>query len=242
MYKRQRLDNANSVSPDRVDLTSPDFPNSSWVSCISVDPFDANNIIVTFANYNVPSIFHSTDGGITWDDISGNLEENLNGTGSGPSVLWAENYPDGTLFVGTTVGLFTTTFPDSSNTVWTLEPGIGNVVINHMDYRTFDGKMIVGTHGNGVFSTSLTPGFVGMKPTSFMTDLLVFPTLANEQITIKSEKAERILIHDLSGKLVYDSVFMNGQMIVDVSTFQRGTYIVTAIIGEGKVVTKFVKA
>ena len=66
---------------------------------------------MTFANYNVPSIFHSTDGGITWDDISGNLEENLDGTGSGPSVLWAENYPDGTLFVGTTVGLFTTTFP-----------------------------------------------------------------------------------------------------------------------------------
>ena len=236
-----RLDDANSATPTRVNLTSTDFPASSWVSCVAVDPFDANNILLTFANYNIPSIFHSTDGGITWDDISGNLEENLDGTGSGPSVLWAENYPDGTLFVGTTVGLFTTTFADSANTVWTLEPGIGNVVINHMDYRTYDGKMIVGTHGNGVFSTNLTPAFVGMKPTSFMSELLVFPTLTNDQITISSEKAKRILIYDMNGKLMYDSVFTNGQMIVDVSTYPRGTYIVTALNGKEKIVEKFVK-
>jgi len=236
-----RLDDANSATPVKVDLTSADFPNGAWVSCISVDPFDANNIIVTFANYNVPSIFHTTDGGITWDDISGNFEENLDGTGSGPSVLWAENYPDGTLFVGTTVGLFTTTFPDSSNTVWIFEPGIGNVVINHMDFRTFDGKMIAGTHGNGVFSTSLSPGFVGMKPVSLMNELLIFPTISTDQITISCKDANRVLIYDLNGKLVFDSVFNNGQMVVDVSAFQSGTYIVAAVSNDKKVTGKFVK-
>jgi len=61
------------------------LPNGN-VSSIDVDPFNFNDILVGFSNYSIPSVFHSIDGGDSWTDISGDLEENPNGTGNGPSV------------------------------------------------------------------------------------------------------------------------------------------------------------
>lgn len=236
-----RLDNANSATPVQVDLTSDAFPANGYVSCIAVDPFDANKILVTFANYSITSIFYSEDGGATWSDIGGNLEENLDGTGAGPAVLWAEQYPDGTLFVGTTVGLFTTDQPDSSNTVWVLEAGIGNVVINHMDYRTYDGKMIVGTHGNGVYSTNLTPAFVSNSESPVAHSVSVYPTITSELLNVSVEKSERVEIYNLQGKLVLTKSATSDFTTLDVSALNSGTYVIVVYYDQTRVVKKFVR-
>ncbi|MBK9593580.1 MAG: hypothetical protein IPO32_19465 [Crocinitomicaceae bacterium] len=72
------MDNANSTSPDQVDLTSDVFPANGYVSCIAVvDPFDPNKILVAFANYSITVFFYTEDGGSTWSDIGGNLEEKI---------------------------------------------------------------------------------------------------------------------------------------------------------------------
>jgi photosystem II stability/assembly factor-like uncharacterized protein len=236
-----RLDNANSATPSHVDLTSDAFPANGYVSCIAVDPFDANKILVTFANYSITSIFYTEDGGLTWSDIGGNLEENLDGTGAGPAVLWAEQYPDGTLFVGTTVGLFTTDQPDSSNTIWALEAGIGNVVINHMDYRTYDGKMIVGTHGNGVYSTNLTPAFASNSESAVAHSVSVYPTITNELLNVSAQKSERVEIYNLQGKLVQTKTANSDFTTLDVSSLNSGTYLVVIYYDQTRIVKKFVK-
>lgn len=236
-----RLDNANSATPTKVNITPEFFPFSAYVSCIAVDPFDPNDILVTYANYGVSSIFHSKDGGLTYEDIGGNLEENVDGTGSGPAVLWAENYPNGTKFVGTTVGLFTTTQPDSANTVWVLEGGIGNVVINHMDYRTFDGKMIVGTHGNGVYSTNLVPAFASTDQSENVAQILVYPTLAQNEINVIAAEGSAISVYDLNGKKLFALDNSNYMTVINIEDFRKGMYL-AVIENKGKrEVRKFVK-
>ena len=65
------------------------FPVDGFVSAIAIDPADADNVIVAFANYNIQSLFSTTNGGNTWTPISGNLEEYPNGKGSGPSCRTA---------------------------------------------------------------------------------------------------------------------------------------------------------
>jgi photosystem II stability/assembly factor-like uncharacterized protein len=236
-----RLDDANSATPVQVNLTSDAFPSNGYVSCIAVDPFDANKILVTFANYSITSIFYTEDGGLTWSDIGGNLEENINGSGSGPAVLWAEQYPDGTLFVGTTVGLFTTDQPDSSNTTWVLEAGIGNVVINHMDYRTYDGKMIVGTHGNGVYSTNLTPAFASNAESNVAHSVLVYPTITTEILNVSAEKSERVEIYNLQGKLVLTTATTSDFTTLNVSALNSGTYVIVVYYDQTRAVKKFVR-
>ncbi len=134
------------------------FPPRGYISSIGVNPFDENELIVTFSNYEVISIFHSTNGGTSWTDISGNLEENVDGSGNGPSVRIARILRDGRRYlVGTSTGLYSTQTIDGTHTVWTQEGSntIGNVVVSHMAVRNDDGLIVIGTHGNGLYSASI---------------------------------------------------------------------------------------
>jgi photosystem II stability/assembly factor-like uncharacterized protein len=159
-----KLDNPHEGQPIPVEITGsnfPYYPYSPMTGCIAVDPQDANKLLVAFPNYGVISIYLSEDGGSTWAPVAGNLEESPNGSGSGPSVRWVSIlYVDEqpVYFAGTSVGLFSTTKLDSMNTVWVQEGAttIGNVVVDMIDVRQSDGFVVVGTHGNGVYSTYVT--------------------------------------------------------------------------------------
>ncbi|MBD3637807.1 MAG: T9SS type A sorting domain-containing protein [Crocinitomicaceae bacterium] len=238
-----RLDNAYANLPDtphKVNITGDDFPTGSYVSCVAVNPFDSDKIVVTFANYEVPSIFITNDGGQTWEDISGNLEENSDGSGAGPAVFWAEYYVDGTIFVGTSTGLYTTTFPDTTNTVWTLEPGIGNVPVDHMDFRTYDGFFAVATHGLGIFSTHLPSGFIGVEETS-NEELFVYPVPATDVVNIVVPKeAKTIEIYDLTGRRMLQEN-LTGNFQLNISNYPPGTYIVVVRSSQSKWTKKLVK-
>jgi Secretion system C-terminal sorting domain len=238
-----RVDDAYELSGSAqlVDISSDDWPNAAHVSCVSVNPFDERDIIVTFANYNIPSVWLTNDGGETWSDISGNIEENADGTGSGPAVFWAEYYIDGTLFIGTSTGLYTTNFPDGLNTVWTLETGIGNVSVDHMDFRTHDGFFVVGTHGQGVYSTHLNPGFVGEDVVEQET-ILVYPTISNDVVNVVTPiDAHTIEVYNLQGQKVLTTSIKNTQNNINIMSLRAGSYIVVAKSDSQKWTQKVVK-
>ncbi len=160
-----KISDASQLDPQPVEITSPQFTAGAYVSCIAVDPSDAEQLMVIFSNYNVISIFYSDDGGNSFMNISGNLEDNPDGTGNGPSIRWGQIMPlaDGNAIfaVGTSTGVYTTALLEGVNTIWAREsPGlIGNVVVPMMDYRSLDGQLVVATHGNGVYSKK----FAGVK-------------------------------------------------------------------------------
>jgi photosystem II stability/assembly factor-like uncharacterized protein len=145
-----------STFPILKDITGNAFPKNGFVSGIEVDPKDANHIIIIFSNYHVESLFRTTDGGKTWTAIGGNLEELPDGAGSGPSVRCAKilHTSNGIIYyVGTSVGLYSTTKINGANTMWTQEAPttIGNLIVESLDARQSDGKVIVSTQGGGVF-------------------------------------------------------------------------------------------
>ncbi|MCB0514469.1 MAG: T9SS type A sorting domain-containing protein [Chitinophagales bacterium] len=145
----------------KVNLSDPTFPSNAWTSSIALNDNNPNEIIVTFSNYNVLSIFRSLDAGETWENIGGNLEENADGTGNGPSVTWAAIMPDvenPTYYVGTSIGLFSTQNMDGNATVWQREGDnvIGAVPVSMIKTRLYDHKVVVATHGNGMFSNDTT--------------------------------------------------------------------------------------
>lgn len=140
-----------------TNITDAQFPSNAYISSIGVNPQDEDELIVTFSSYEVKSIFHSIDGGTSWTDVSGNLEENVDGSGSGPSVRAARIVGNGfEYYVGTSTGLYSTKTLNGTSTVWVQEgsTSIGNVVINHIVTKD-NGLMVVGTHGNGVYSAMI---------------------------------------------------------------------------------------
>lgn len=156
-----RINDVDKGDPQPIDITSNLFPQGANTGCIAVDPDNADDVFVAFTNYNIQSIFRTTDGGVTWISVSGNLEERADGSGSGPAVHWIEILPIGErrlYLAGTSAGLFSTAFPDGQYTVWTQEGAntIGNMVINQIASRRSDGYVAVGTHGAGVYTANIT--------------------------------------------------------------------------------------
>ena len=156
-----RINDANELEYTVDEVTSVNFPEEGYVASIAIDRKDSRNIAIAFSNYNVISLFYSTDGGDSFENISGNLEENEDGSGSGPSVRWieivAKNQGDPELFAGTSTGIYSTNFLNGSNTIWEAEgtETVGNVLVTMIKYFSGDGTIIAATHGNGMYESKL---------------------------------------------------------------------------------------
>ena len=151
-----RLDNANTGNPSSTNIYSGKGMGNGTVKDIDVNPLDVNEVLICFSNYEVRSVFHTTDGGQNWTHVSGSLEEFENGSGNGPSTQSVAILPLGNVtryFVGTSTGLYSTTTIDGSNTVWTKESAdlVGSSLVVDIQTRYQDGTVALGTHGSGTF-------------------------------------------------------------------------------------------
>ena len=158
----KRLPHADTTAADATptDVTSPSFPADGYVSSIAVNPTSSDSVMVVFSNYGVTSLFYSTDGGTSWTAIEGNLGAD---NGFSPSVRSVAilpqpglDSPQTTYYVGTSIGVYSTTTLDGASTSWGQEGAseIGDVVVDQVQARTEDGRVIVGTHANGTYSIS----------------------------------------------------------------------------------------
>ncbi len=218
-----RIDSANVGIPRFRNITSSIFPTSGNVSCVAVDPVNADNIIVTYSNYGVYSLFYSHDGGTTFSKIAGNLEDNkTTGAGNGPSIRWASIIPvyDGSpsmngrvYLVGTSVGLFATTQLNDTNTVWVQQGTntIGASVVDMIDYRTTDGLVVVATHSGGIFSSHITQtgSFTSVPSAPVAANNFTFTNYPNPftgettiQFNLPESSYVSLVIYDGMGRLV----------------------------------------
>jgi len=134
---------------------------------------------------------------------------------------------------------------DGANTVWEMEGAetIGNVVINMIKVRPYDGKIAIATHANGIYTGSLAPVEAASVENieTLKSDVVVYPNPFSDKIswnfgTRKSEKIT-LQIFDLTGKLVHDSGTINalaGEQKIEwnpASNVIAGTYIYKIKIG-----------
>lgn len=148
-----KLNNANSQN-SKEDISIGAASIGSYPHDISVNPTDGNELLVIFSNYNVPSIFHSSDGGLNWSNVEGNLEGDSNIPGPSVRTSAIIETSEGTVYyVGTSTGLYSTTDLNGSSTIWTREAEslIGKSVVEFVDLRPEDNFLAVATHGRGLF-------------------------------------------------------------------------------------------
>lgn len=146
----------NKNSPSILNITGNiNIPNSTVIG-IAVDPADDKKVLAVISNYNVKSIWY-TDNAVktpapVWTDVEGNLADQ-----SVRSCVIINRKDNPTeYYVGTSVGLYSTTNLNSTTT-WAKEGSdkIKLSVVSSLKLRLSDNGFLVGTHGNGMFYSEI---------------------------------------------------------------------------------------
>ena len=215
----QKISNTKKIT-SVSNILRNNLPQGASVTSLAVDPRNADRVFLTYGNYGIVSIWMSENGGETWSSIAGNLEENANGSGNGPSVRSIEILPNGAsgekVFVGTSTGLYMTNSLNGTNTVWTQQAPniIGNSVVNMVKVRPVDGKVVAATHGNGVF--------VGYYDTDFNPEIN-YSIMGESRAVIRANQSYNTG-QSFAFKWFKDNAEITGQIGSDLIVTTSGTY------------------
>lgn len=154
-----------------VDITPAGAP-AAIVSSIAVNPADDNEIMITYSNYAANSVYQTANANAatpTWTNVEGPAGSAVQLASARSSaivkVLGVTQY-----FVGTSVGLFSTSTLSGATTSWSRigSTEINFAVVSQLRYRPADNKILAGTHGNGMFLITLSdPYTLAIKLQSF---------------------------------------------------------------------------
>ena len=210
-----------------TDITNPSI--SGAVSSIEIGASD-DELIATYSNYGVVSVWYSSDGGSTWEDKEGNLPD--------MPVRWSLFNPldRKEVILATEAGIWRTSDITAATPVWgPVSTGMGNVRVDMLQYSESDNVVLAATHGRGMFTSVFTADVASVD--DVLTDKKVFtvyPTISNGDFTVFAKNDlgnSQVYIFDISGRQVYNSQlnFNEGQN-QDVSVnLKSGIYIVNII-------------
>lgn len=254
--KLYKVNNAHAGQPLPKDISGSNFSLGN-INCIALDPLDSMRITVVFSNYNIISLFTTADGGLTWANISGNLEENANGSGSGPSCRWAAvmTLANGNKcwFIGTSTGLFASDTLNGAQTRWIRQSpnGIGNTIVSMIDARQQDYYLAVATHGNGVYSANIASAWQITSTPENPNEALrfsVYPNpVVNRQVHVilkkLPEKGLQLALYGLDGRRhellnPSEEALKNGEFVLRLPELKAGIYLLELSSGNTRRVEK----
>ncbi len=127
-------------------------------SDIAVDSTNSLNLYIVRDNFNDASdtghVFHSTDGGTTWTDITGSL-------GDIPTSAIKYNPSTQTIYVGCDGGVYTSSNNGAS---WAqLGTGLSNCQVVNLALNTTTNILAAGTHGRGMWELSIATGIASFQ-------------------------------------------------------------------------------
>jgi len=151
-----KVEKANEGSPQVRTLTGT-LPAGS-ISCIEVGR-NEDELLVTYFNYGINRIWHTTNGGTTWTNKMGNFPN--------MPVRWAlfnPVRPTTEVILATELGIYGTTNFNTATPTWApVNNGFANVRTDMLQVRRSDHQVMAATHGRGLYSSN---GFSeGLPPT-----------------------------------------------------------------------------
>jgi photosystem II stability/assembly factor-like uncharacterized protein len=135
-----------------------------WISRIAIDPTNHSRVYVSFLGYESDNLYRTTDGGASWQNI----------TGSGLSKLpqipisCVTLHPTrpGWLYVGTDLGVFTSM--DDGQTWTTSNDGPANTSVEELIWKN-DTTLMAVTHGRGCYLATVNASVEDYVPNEAIT-------------------------------------------------------------------------
>ena len=146
--KLLKIENANTASATWTEITGGNFYGS--ISCIELGETE-NDMIVTFHNYGVKSVYYTQDGGVTWQNKEGNLPD------LPVKAVLMNPLNSNEVILGTDLGVWGTSNFNDSNPIWyQSQNGMKDVQVTSFDIRKSDNTVLASTYGRGLFTAKFT--------------------------------------------------------------------------------------
>ncbi len=131
----------------QVDVNTPNLPDR-YATRVTIDKNNADIVYVTFGGFSPDNVWRTTDGGLTWADITGS---GLTGIPDVP-VRSLVIHPDNSswLYAGTELGIFTS---ENGGTDW-LIPHAGPTNTSVDELFWMNTTLVAATHGRGLFKVN----------------------------------------------------------------------------------------
>ncbi len=190
------------TSPIWTEISSNNFLGS--ISDIEFGA-DENEILVTFHNYGVNSVWYSSDGGQIWVSKEGDLPDM-------PVKCILQNpLVQDEVLIGTELGVWGTSnwLDDSPNWSQTIN-GMSDVKVTDLQLREGDNKVLAATFGRGLFTGEfLQNNDLSVKKKGFADGAVcIYPTISLGTIfaaTTKPYSNVSLFVHTMNGSLAYSN-------------------------------------
>ncbi len=246
VYRLDSADAAPATSRPR-DITPTGMTAGSYVAGISVNPRNPDTVIAVVSNYDqgsntVNNIFwtgNATSANPTWQVIDGALAPV-----SSQSCVIVVTTGGVEYYVGTSVGLYSTTSISGNNTQWLNEGGgmMKRAIVRSLVNRFKDNTLVVGTHGNGAFLAKIGNAAVdGASPGADGQVFIdrVFPTYTTNAVQYEvgnmfSIQKITVQLFNANGQQVYrlEQGYQDG--FLSIINLPRGIYFLTFTSSDGK--------
>jgi len=159
------VDDAHTSNPTITKITgSYTGSHGGWISSIDVGASD-DQLLATFSNYGVSSVYETMDGGVNWTDKNDNLPD--------IPVRYGLYNPENRnqVLLATELGVWSTNNLSAANPNWeATNSGLANVRCDMLKYRTADQTVVVATYGRGLYTSNV---FATTVDANFKTNQIV---------------------------------------------------------------------
>ncbi len=174
------------ATPNTTEIGSGDFPTAN-LSCVAIGDSE-DELLVTFSNYGVSSVWFTKDGGESWEEKESNLPD--------MPIRWAIFHPDNSeqALLATETGIWSTNTLSEDYTEWApANDGLANVRVDMLKIRHADDIVLAATHGRGLataeYELDIYTGLDEMP--DLANSLTIYPNPANDYVTISDNLSTR---------------------------------------------------
>jgi hypothetical protein len=204
-----------------------------------------NNLFIRLhPNGGAAIIQKSTDNGATWATFLDGFPS-LAGSLAGAAGLGMVN---GRVYIhNAEYGPFGGAFPgfyyylDQSSTQWTVAENLGQIPFATLSLTgTAENDLYISTIGHGVWANAEVLGIENAESDNL--SISVYPNPANSTIHVTCDINNGVFsIVDISGKVVLQNTFLNGNQMIDITSLNSGFYFIQVKGNNTNAVVKFVK-
>lgn len=195
-----KVENANTSSPIWSNIGAT-IGVAGSVSNIAFGATE-NEIMVTFHNYGVNSVWFTTNGGTSWSNKEGNLPD------IPVKAIIMNPLNNDEVIIGTGLGVWKTgNFKDASPSWSQSYNGMSDVKVTSFSLRSADNVVMATTYGRGMFTGQFLTG------TSSVEDVLkdnkvftMYPTVSNGSFTVFAKNSlgkASLRMFDINGREVH---------------------------------------